>query len=85
MVLDDDLGREKGFWLAFRWDAVEKRPARGRVYIRAKRGDALTTSADFVNRNEPRLSQFFHCGLCSWSNKTDCPRFLECYLLNTGQ
>ena len=28
-------------FLAFRWDAVEKRPARGRVYIRAKRGDAL--------------------------------------------
>ena len=39
--------------LTFRWDAVEKRPARGRVYIRAKRGDALTTSPrcfDFLVR-----------------------------------
>ena len=54
----------------FRWDAVEKRPARGRVYIRAKRGDALTTSprcdftsADFLtDRNEPRFSRFFNVG-----------------------
>ena len=42
-VLLDDLTREKKVF-RFRWDAVEKRPARGRVYIRAKRGDALTTS-----------------------------------------
>ena len=54
----------------FRWDAVEKRPARGRVYIRAKRGDALTTSplvfsvpADFLtDRNGSRLSRFFSVG-----------------------